>query len=160
MDLWYCHINGQQYGPVAEQELSDWVRETRLAGEDLVWRNGWDNWRPARQVWPGWFGLPHQTWQAAPRAYQPSGYQPGYTPHRGGLVLALGLVGILTALACVGLPLGIASWSMGSRDLDLMSQGHMDSTGEGLTRAGRIMGIIATILGGLILLVQMIAILS
>ena len=62
-------------------------------------------------------------------------------PHRGTLILVLG---ILSLVVCA--PIGIAAWLMGSGDLKLMDSGQMDSTGRSLTNAGRICGIIATVL--------------
>ncbi len=62
--------------------------------------------------------------------------------HRGGFVLALGLLGFLVA----GVILGPIAWWMGSRDLDAMDREEMDPTGRELTQAGRICGIIVTFL--------------
>lgn len=62
-------------------------------------------------------------------------------PHRGTLILVLG---ILSLVVCQ--PIGIAAWLMGNGDLKLMDAGQMDATGRSLTNAGRICGIIATIL--------------
>ena len=62
-------------------------------------------------------------------------------PHRGTLILVLG---ILSIIICG--PLGIAAWLMGNGDLKLMDAGQMDPTGRSLTSAGRICGMIGTIL--------------
>lgn len=62
-------------------------------------------------------------------------------PHRGTLVLVLG---ILSLVVCS--PLGIAAWIMGSGDLKQMDAGTMDPSGRGNTQAGKICGIIGTIL--------------
>jgi ribosomal protein S27E len=59
-------------------------------------------------------------------------------PHRGGLVLTFGIIGIL---CCV--PLGIAAWVMGASDLAEIRAGRMDPSGEGITRVGMILGIVA-----------------
>jgi DNA-directed RNA polymerase subunit RPC12/RpoP len=66
-------------------------------------------------------------------------------PHRGGLILALGIIG-LAGIFCapVGLVFGICAWVMGRTDLAKMRRGDMDREGEGLTYAGRVCGIIAT----------------
>ena len=64
-------------------------------------------------------------------------------PHRGGLVLTLGILGLVMC----GIFTGIPAWVMGSKDLTLMREGRMDPSGEGMTKAGYILGIIATILG-------------
>lgn len=65
----------------------------------------------------------------------------GAAPHRGGLVLTLGLLGLLLFA-----PLGIAAWILGNKDLAAMRQGAMDNSGEGMTLAGKILGILATVL--------------
>ena len=62
-------------------------------------------------------------------------------PHRGTLILVLGILGLVVC----GF-IGIAAWLMGKRDLELMARGRMDREGEGLTRAGYILGLIAVIL--------------
>ncbi len=68
-------------------------------------------------------------------------------PHRATLILVLGIV----SLVCCG-PLGIAAWIMGNGDLKEMSAGTMDPEGRQQTNAGRICGMIATILMALGLL--------
>ena len=62
-------------------------------------------------------------------------------PHRGTLILVLG---ILSIIIC-GL-LGIPAWLMGNRDLAEMTAGTMDGSGRSTTNAGRICGMIGTIL--------------
>ena len=64
----------------------------------------------------------------------PYGAPQGYLePHHGGTILTLGILGII-------------AWVMGQSDLEKMRAGRMDRSGEGMTQAGRILGIIATIL--------------
>lgn len=62
-------------------------------------------------------------------------------PHRGTLILILG---ILSLVICA--PLGIVAWILGSADLKEMDAGTMDPAGRGSTNAGKICGIIGTIL--------------
>lgn len=62
-------------------------------------------------------------------------------PHRGTLILVFGILGLVICA-----PFGIAAWIMGSGDLKQMDAGQMDASGRGLTNAGKICGIIATIL--------------
>lgn len=73
---------------------------------------------------------------------QPFG-QPGtyVQPHRGTLILVLGILGIV--LCAVLAPF---AWMMGNTDLREMAAGRMDRSGEGLVQAGRICGIIGTVL--------------
>lgn len=62
-------------------------------------------------------------------------------PHRGTMILVLGILGIVVC----AIP-GIIAWVMGNTDLREMAAGQMDPTGEGLTRAGKICGIISVVL--------------
>ncbi len=69
------------------------------------------------------------------------------TAHRGGMILAFGLAGLLgMSFFPVGLVFGIMAWIMGNADMAEMRSGRMDPEGEGMTQAGRIMGMISTIL--------------
>ena len=62
-------------------------------------------------------------------------------PHRGGLILALGILGIVCCFIC-----GIIAWVMGNNDMREMDAGRMDPSGRGLTQAGKICGIVSVIL--------------
>ena len=62
-------------------------------------------------------------------------------PHRATLILVLGILGLVVCG-----PLGIAAWIMGNGDLKEMDVGTMDPSGRSTTNAGRICGLIATIL--------------
>ncbi|MBS3734754.1 MAG: DUF4339 domain-containing protein [Phycisphaerae bacterium] len=135
MNQWYCIVNGQQYGPVSEDALSGWIAQGRVTAADHVWREGFAQWAPAAET---------ELWGGPTGAMPPSPRQPrGYVkPHRGGAVLALGIVGLTACFIC-----GIIAWSMGRTDLREMAAGRMDRSGEGLTKAGKICGIVGTILG-------------
>jgi hypothetical protein len=61
--------------------------------------------------------------------------------HRGTLILVLGILGLVICPL-----LGIPAWIMGNTDLKEIDAGRMDPTGRGLTEAGRIIGIIGTVL--------------
>ena len=54
------------------------------------------------------------------------------------------VLGILSLIICA--PLGIVAWVMGSGDLKEMDAGAMDPSGRGNTNAGKICGMIGTIL--------------
>ena len=62
-------------------------------------------------------------------------------PHRGGTILALGIVGLVCCFIC-----GIIAWVMGNNDLKEMAAGRMDPSGQGITQAGKICGMISVIL--------------
>lgn len=72
-------------------------------------------------------------------------------PHRGTLVLVLGIVSIVLSvlLGPLGLALGIPAWIMGHRDLNRMKRDEMDRDGQGQTQAGWICGIVGTCLGAI-----------
>ncbi|MCE5325976.1 MAG: GYF domain-containing protein [Planctomycetaceae bacterium] len=44
--LWYCQCRGQQFGPVGEDQIFQWIAEKRLAPTDLVWTDGMADWAP------------------------------------------------------------------------------------------------------------------
>lgn len=62
-------------------------------------------------------------------------------PHRGTLILVLGILGLIICQ-----PVGIAAWVMGNADLKQIAAGTMDPEGKSLTQIGKILGIIATVL--------------
>jgi len=65
----------------------------------------------------------------------------GMLPHRGGAILALGIIGIVVCFIT-----GIIAWVMGSNDLKEMDAGRRDPAGYSLTKAGMICGIISVVL--------------
>lgn len=135
MTQWHCSINGQQYGPVDEAKIRQWAVEGRLRPADLVWWEGQSQWCAASSV-PNLFdGAPPPAPMGVPVAYS------AVAPHRGGLILTLGILGIVICAIC-----GIVAWVMGNADMRAIRAGQMDPAGEGLTQAGRILGMIATIL--------------
>lgn len=70
-----------------------------------------------------------------------------YEPHRGGMILTFAILG--WAICAI---FGIVAWVMGSADIKKMDAGIMDPEGRGLTQAGRIIGMIQTILLAIVFL--------
>ncbi|MCI0465245.1 MAG: zinc-ribbon domain-containing protein [Gemmataceae bacterium] len=66
----------------------------------------------------------------------------GMAPHRGSTILTLGIL----SLVVLGPILGPIAWVMGHQDMNEIRAGRMDPEGEGPTNAGKICGMIATIL--------------
>jgi hypothetical protein len=62
-------------------------------------------------------------------------------PHRGSVILAFGILGLVVCQL-----FGVAAWVMGNNDLREMDSGYMDPTGRELTKTGRILGMVATAL--------------
>ena len=71
-----------------------------------------------------------------------------YAPHRGGMILAFGIIGFFF----LPFVFGPMAWIMGNADLAEIRAGRMDPSGEGMVQAGRIMGIVATVLSVLTVL--------
>jgi hypothetical protein len=76
-------------------------------------------------------------------------------PHRGGLILTLGILSICLSATCIftplSLPMGLAAWVLGQGDLGKIRANVLDPEGEANTRAGLVCGIIGTLLSGLLL---------
>src|SRR5262249_40875643 len=85
-----------------------------------------------------------ESWPGPTAPPRPFGAPAFVKPHRGVLILVLG---ILSIVGCCGLILGPIAWIMGDTDLREIREGRMDREGEGMTSAGRICGIIGTCLG-------------
>ncbi|HEY5831940.1 MAG TPA: DUF4339 domain-containing protein, partial [Hyphomicrobiaceae bacterium] len=49
---WYLARDGQQYGPLSEPELAKFIELGHLQPTDLLWRDGFPDWRPAMVVFP------------------------------------------------------------------------------------------------------------
>jgi hypothetical protein len=61
------------------------------------------------------------------------------------MIMILGLVGLVGGMTMyIPLLLGPVAWILGSYDLREIREGRMDPTGEGMTRAGQVCGIVAT----------------
>ena len=49
---WYLARGGQQYGPLSDSEMRKFVELGHLRPTDLVWSNGFTDWRPAPLEFP------------------------------------------------------------------------------------------------------------
>jgi hypothetical protein len=72
---WYLAREGQQFGPISEAELAKFIELGHLQPNDLVWREGFPDWRPAlvvfppsSQVAPATMAAPMRTAAQAPQA--------------------------------------------------------------------------------------------
>jgi hypothetical protein len=72
-------------------------------------------------------------------------------PHRGTLILILGIL----SLFCCGIILGPIAFFLGNADLRAMREGRMDPSGEGLTNAGRILGVIGAVIALILIILQL-----
>src|SRR5262245_28745238 len=49
---WFLARDGQQFGPISEPELAKFIELGHLQPHDLLWREGFPDWRPAEVVFP------------------------------------------------------------------------------------------------------------
>ena len=154
---WYYANEGQQLGPVSNADLKKLVAISQVLPETLIWREGMSDWLPANSL-PELFATdPVDSREMLP-FIQPPVSQPhiqGPTdhmqiePHRAGLILTLGIIGLFIPIV------GIPAWIMGNSDLAKINKGTMDPSGKGQTKTGMVLGIIDT---GWMLLVFLIGI--
>jgi len=164
-DSWYMKTpEGQVYGPVAKTELDCWLAEGRISAECTL-RTGADgDWRPADDYYGALSPRPQVPTPTSTAAPSPTrvapGGQPGRTdlsdradaysvPHRGGIILALGILGWVFSCPIFS----VMAWIMGSSDLREMRAGRMDARGMGLTQAGHILGVIYSLLWLVVLVI-------
>ncbi|MHC4666368.1 MAG: DUF4190 domain-containing protein [Planctomycetota bacterium] len=88
-------------------------------------------------------------------AASPAAPQRPLKAHRGGAVLALGILGLVVCFV-----LGVIAWVMGNNDLREMDVGVMDSAGRSMTQAGKVCGIVSTVLAFVPLCIGLLALLS
>jgi len=71
---WYYAREGQRQGPVPEGRLRELIAAGQVRPDDLVWRAGFPDWRPAREA--------PEVFSAAPPAMPPAitAYPPGPAP--------------------------------------------------------------------------------
>ncbi len=65
-----------------------------------------------------------------------------YAPHRGGMILAFGIL----AFFVLPIVFGPMAWIMGNADMAEIRAGRMDPSGEGMVQTGRVLGIISTLI--------------
>ena len=67
---WYVLPAGSmtKYGPAQGELMRAWISEGRVALDSLVWREGWQQWRPAASVFPQLTGIARSATAQAPAA--------------------------------------------------------------------------------------------
>ena len=181
---WYMKTPEEQvFGPATFQQLERWVKEGRITADCQLCQGAASNWQPADWLFPSLKSQPtfHPTLTPPTPAvtfpqnptYSPSQYPPpsgnplapagtyGPTsryqvPHRGPLILVLGIMGLI--VQCPVFPL--MSWVMGSNDLREMQAGRMDPAGRDLTRTGTVIGMVLSILWIAVMLLIFVAMLA
>jgi len=152
--------DGNEYGPITAEEISDWQAQGRMNSESLVRHSNSRDWMPL-------CSYPELASDSAPKPTSvdssespppqkapevpPQQAYAHYEEHRGTMILVFGILGI----ACC-FPFGIAAWVMGNADMQKINAGIMDPDGKGTTNAGKICGIISVALASLGIILQII----
>src|SRR5262245_43765223 len=141
---------GPTYGPLGWPQVQEWAAEGRISPGCQLADDADGTWRPATdffpnlhrpEVKPAISGPQTYPWTAEQLAEPGAATRQYVNPHRGGLILVLGLLGFMTC------PIfSLMAWVMGSHDLAEMRAGRMDRSGEGLTQAGQVLGMILSLL--------------
>lgn len=176
LDKWHVrHQDGSEYGPVDKSELDRWAAEGRVTAQSQLRRESETMWRPAGNVYASLGGGIAETSSANPFSDQagkgganpyasPAGTyappaQPGVggfvKPHRGVTILVMALCSFICN-PCLALSIG--AWVMANNDLKEIRAGRMDQSGHGLTVAGMVIAIISTILGVIVVLLNLVMI--
>jgi len=157
---WYYRRQREQHGPFSESVIRSVIAQGHVREGDLVWKEGFPDWRPAIEVFPFSAAEPAA---AQSHPFQQSVPDPRFQdrlnveiicePHRGGTILTLALFGL-----CLCLPAALTACLWGSEDLKRMRAGTMDTSGRRITKWGTVLGIIGLVpcilaLAGILLIV-------
>ena len=142
MKYFFKALDEKEYGPFGEAKIRDLLQQGRMNQDSLVRARDSEEWQPLND-YPELMALLAPSSSAPPSPTPPPQADvKHYSPHRGALILTFGILGV----ACC-FPFGIAAWVMGNNDMQQIEDGTMDPTGKGITNAGKICGIIGTVLG-------------
>jgi hypothetical protein len=130
---WFLRTpEGPIYGPTSAEDFQRWVVEGRVTADCFVCP-GDNTWKPAGELYSE-LNAPKPKVTLKPETLAALRKQ----PHRGALILILGIMGILTTCPIPS----IMAWVMGTHDLDEMRAKRMDESGYNMTNAGRMLGLI------------------
>ncbi len=109
--IWYIRpSSGGQYGPARGEIMRKWMGEGRVSADSLVWREGWDDWSTAADVFPSLRAgiTPPVSAPAGPAPFTAAATSPTSTGaairprRRNSAVLAVTVVSVL-GLMCISL---------------------------------------------------------
>lgn len=155
MAQWYYGLNGQQNGPVEDDEIRAMLASGMINGQTIIWRDGMEEWLPILQV-PEWAS---QVVYQAPTAPGPSAV-PGYGPlpvvPNNGMAIAsmvCGISSLVLLFSCfVGILAGIPAVICGHIALKQIRDYVLPMGGRGMAIAGLVTGYITigiTLAGGI-----------
>ncbi len=171
MSEWYYSDKDERRGPISLEMLQRLIQNGAIGPDELAWTEGMTDWkaissipelRPQQQKSSS-FGSPssdrprfdpdRDISRTRDQGHERDSYDDSRryddtrrsnfnkAPHRGTTILVLGLLGILVC-GFIAFP----AYTMGKADLEEMKAGRMDPSGEGLTRAGYILGIVGMVI--------------
>ncbi|MFM2095485.1 MAG: hypothetical protein RIS70_2609 [Planctomycetota bacterium] len=146
---------GQDYGPVDEATLEQWICEGRVSHDcsvfdGRIWSSAGDLYP---ELAPAPVTSPVRTPQPpTPRTTPTANEHRFVLPHRGTMVFTLAMLGMITWIPV----LSIMAWLLGSSDLAQIDAGRRDPSGRMLTAWGRTVGAVASIAWVLAILVGMV----
>jgi hypothetical protein len=152
---------GRIYGPVTKSELDRWVSEGRVADDCELRESEGADWTAAGKTFavlrsgaavttsrgnpfapsPFFYAGPNAAPAGAAHAAAPARPTKYLAPHRGGLILVLGIMAFIVACPV----LSFIAWAMGTNDLREMREGRMDPSGMNMTQAGMVLGMLVSV---------------
>jgi hypothetical protein len=171
---WYYASGDVQQGPVSADALKAMISRGEVGPKDLVWREGMANWTPLAEVpelrdpgtTPAGGPPPPSASSRGAYPYEPPKTEPvvpragpyARVPEGSGKATAsmvLGICGLVFfCFPCVGLILGILATVYGGQVLDAAKTRPELAPYAGRARAGQVMGIIAIVLGVLLMVLN------
>jgi hypothetical protein len=108
---WYYAREGQRQGPMPEARLRELIATGEVRAGDLIWRPGFESWRPAGEV-PEIFPAPPASTDAPPAVGTGPALSMRWVPAYSVIMAVIGGLQILSALAQLGgrhgrMPLGM-----------------------------------------------------
>jgi hypothetical protein len=81
-------------------------------------------------------------------------YDRELAPHRGGMILTFGIVGLVFCWTLIGLVFSVLAWVFAVQDLRAMDAGRMDDSGRSSTNTGKVLGIVSLALFAVVVILR------
>lgn len=145
---WMLKIaDGRVFGPVDRSTIQQWAQEGRIGQDSMLKRANETQWQTAPSLLGNSLAVadpynsPSSTNFTKDPGATPAGYAAShFEPHRGGVILTLGILGF-----CCIIP-AIIAIVMASNDLQKIDHGQMNPAGRQLTKAGMVIGIVSLVI--------------
>lgn len=134
---WYYAENGQQFGPVSQDELFSFVAAGRLGPGSLVWQEGMASWMPLGNLDPS-SGI------SFPYLAQSQGFNM-MNPVTSGLAIASLVCGVVSVISCMVF-LGIPAVICGHMAMNQIANSRTMVIGRGLAISGLVCGYLSLVM--------------